>query len=96
MALTAREQDVLRLVARGWTNRRVGAELFISEKTVSVHLSNVMAKLGASGRTDAVSRAHRAGLLTLQALTRAPAPTVGRCPSSSPAWSRRRRSCCPA
>jgi hypothetical protein len=44
-----------------------GAELFISEKTVSVHLSNVMAKLGASGRTDAVSRAHRAGLLPLQA-----------------------------
>ena len=65
VVLTAREQDVLRLVARGWTNRRVGAELYISEKTVSVHLSNVMAKLGASGRTDAVSRAHRAGLLPL-------------------------------
>lgn len=66
VSLTAREQDVLRLVARGWTNRRVGTELFISEKTVSVHLSNVMAKLGAGGRTDAVSRAHRAGLLPLQ------------------------------
>ncbi len=66
VALTAREQSVLRLVARGWTNRQVGAELFISEKTVSVHLSNVMAKLGASGRTDAVSRAHRAGLLPLE------------------------------
>lgn len=64
VALTSREQDVLRLVARGWTNKRVGAALFISEKTVSVHLSNVMAKLGATGRTDAVSRAHRAGLLS--------------------------------
>lgn len=64
VSLTGREQDVLRLVAQGWTNRRVGAALFISEKTVSVHLSNVMAKLGASGRTDAVSRAHRAGLLS--------------------------------
>jgi DNA-binding CsgD family transcriptional regulator len=65
VSLTGREQDVLRLVAQGWTNRQVGAALFISEKTVSVHLSNVMAKLGAQGRTDAVSRAHRAGLLTV-------------------------------
>lgn len=65
VTLTGREQDVLRLVAQGWTNRRVGAALFISEKTVSVHLSNVMAKLGASGRTEAVSRAHRAGLLAM-------------------------------
>ena len=65
VSLTGREQDVLRLVAQGWTNRQVGAALFISEKTVSVHLSNVMAKLGASGRTEAVSLAHRAGLLGL-------------------------------
>ncbi|WP_380167957.1 AAA family ATPase [Jannaschia sp. R86511] len=65
VGLTAREQDVLRLVAQGWTNRQVGAALFISEKTVSVHLSNVMAKLGASGRTEAVSLAHRAGLLAM-------------------------------
>jgi len=64
-SLTGREQDVLRLVAQGGTNRQVGAALFISEKTVSVHLSNVMAKLGASGRTEAVSLAHRAGLLAM-------------------------------
>ncbi|WP_336923112.1 AAA family ATPase [Aquipuribacter sp. SD81] len=67
--LTAREREVLRLVAQGLTNRQVGARLFISEKTVSVHLSNAMAKLGASGRTEAVTLAHRTGLLPLEPLT---------------------------
>lgn len=43
--------------------RRVGERLFISGKTVSVHVSNVLAKLGASGRTEAVAIAHRRGLL---------------------------------
>ncbi|MFC5230343.1 helix-turn-helix transcriptional regulator [Pseudonocardia zijingensis] len=62
--LTPREQSVLALVAQGHTNRQVGAELFISEKTVSVHLSRVMAKLGASSRTEAVSVAYARGLLT--------------------------------
>ena len=47
----------------GRTNRQVGAELFISEKTVSVHLSRVMAKLGATSRTEAVSIAYTRGLL---------------------------------
>jgi DNA-binding NarL/FixJ family response regulator len=61
--LTAREAEVLALVAQGLTNRAVGQRLFISDKTVSVHLSNVMAKLGAASRTEAVSRAHRRGLL---------------------------------
>jgi DNA-binding NarL/FixJ family response regulator len=54
---------VLVLVAGGRTNRQVGAELFISEKTVSVHLSRVMAKLGATSRTEAVSVAYSRGLL---------------------------------
>ncbi len=62
--LTPRERSVLGLVAGGRTNRQVGAELFISEKTVSVHLSRVMAKLGASSRTEAVSVAYARGLLT--------------------------------
>ena len=53
--LTPRERSVLALVADGRTNRQVGAELYISEKTVSVHLSRVMAKLGASSRTEAVT-----------------------------------------
>ena len=62
--LTPREHAVLDLVAGGRTNRQVGAELYISEKTVSVHLSRVMAKLGASSRTEAVSVAYARGLLT--------------------------------
>lgn len=61
--LTAREREVLRLLAEGRTNRQIGAQLFIAEKTASVHVSNIMGKLGASGRTDAVSLAHRAGLI---------------------------------
>ncbi len=63
--LTPRERSVLALVAEGRTNRQVGQALFISEKTVSVHLSRVMAKLGASSRTEAVSVAHGRGLLTV-------------------------------
>jgi DNA-binding CsgD family transcriptional regulator/tetratricopeptide (TPR) repeat protein len=61
--LTPRERSVLGLVASGGTNRQIGAELFISEKTVSVHLSRVMAKLGASSRTEAVTVAYERGLL---------------------------------
>ncbi|WP_433556899.1 helix-turn-helix transcriptional regulator [Pseudonocardia xinjiangensis] len=60
---TPRERSVLALVAAGHTNRQIGAALFISEKTVSVHLSRVMAKLGASSRTEAVSVAYARGLL---------------------------------
>jgi DNA-binding CsgD family transcriptional regulator/tetratricopeptide (TPR) repeat protein len=62
--LTPRERAVLALVAEGRTNRQVGGELFISEKTVSVHLSRVMAKLGAGSRTEAVTLAYARGVLT--------------------------------
>jgi DNA-binding CsgD family transcriptional regulator len=61
--LTPREQEVMRLVAQGLTNRQIGRRLFISEKTASVHVSNVLGKLGAGGRTEAVAIAHRRGLL---------------------------------
>lgn len=61
--LTDREEEVLLLVAQGLTNRQIGERLFISGKTVSVHVSNVLAKLGASGRTEAVSIAHHRGLI---------------------------------
>jgi len=61
--LTAREAEVLGLVAQGLSNRQVGERLYISGKTVSVHVSNVLAKLGASGRTEAVTIAHERGLL---------------------------------
>ncbi|MEU9173559.1 AAA family ATPase [Streptomyces sp. NPDC048420] len=62
--LTAREQDVLRLLARGRSNRQIGEELFITGKTASVHVSNILAKLGAASRTEAVAVAYRQGLIT--------------------------------
>ncbi|TYP84846.1 helix-turn-helix transcriptional regulator [Blastococcus xanthinilyticus] len=61
--LTPREQSVLALLAAGRTNRQIGAELYISEKTASVHVSNILAKLGAGGRTEAVALAAARGLL---------------------------------
>jgi len=61
--LTAREVDVLRLVARGLTNRDVAAELGIAEATVKTHLTRVLGKLGATSRTHAVARARELRLL---------------------------------
>lgn len=63
--LTAREEEVLELVAQGLSNRQIGEHLFISTKTVSVHVSNLLAKLGVSGRAEAVAVAHRRGLLSV-------------------------------
>ncbi|MEV7340231.1 AAA family ATPase [Streptomyces sp. NPDC093544] len=59
LGLTSRERDVLRLVAAGRSNRRIAEELFISPKTASVHVSNILAKLGVSGRGEAAAMAHR-------------------------------------
>ena len=53
---------MLRLVAAGYSNRDIAAELFISVKTASVHVSNILAKLHAASRTEAAAIAHRAGL----------------------------------
>jgi DNA-binding NarL/FixJ family response regulator len=61
--LTARELEVLRLVATGQSNREIAAALFISPKTASVHVSNILGKLGAATRTEAAARAHELGLL---------------------------------
>jgi DNA-binding CsgD family transcriptional regulator len=61
--LTGREREVLALLALGRSNRDIGGQLYISVKTVSVHVSNLMAKLGAGGRTEAVAIARRRGLL---------------------------------
>jgi DNA-binding NarL/FixJ family response regulator len=61
--LTARELEVLRLVSLGRSNAQIAQELFISPKTVSVHVSSLLAKLQASSRTEAVVAAQRAGLL---------------------------------
>ena len=54
---------MLRLVAAGLPNRDIGQRLFISEKTVKKHLSNILGKLGATNRTQAVDQARRLGLL---------------------------------
>ncbi|MFF3940012.1 helix-turn-helix transcriptional regulator [Streptomyces phaeofaciens] len=62
LGLTTRERDVLRLVAAGRTNRQIAERLFISPKTASVHVSNILAKLGVSGRGEAAAVAHRLGL----------------------------------
>ena len=63
--LTAREYEVLRLLAVGRSNRDIGQQLFISAKTVSVHVSNILAKLGAATRTEAAAIAHRRGLVDM-------------------------------
>ncbi|MFJ9538642.1 AAA family ATPase [Streptomyces sp. NPDC101225] len=62
LGLTSRERDVLRLVAAGRTNRQIAEELFISPKTASVHVSNILGKLGVSGRGEAAAVAHRLDL----------------------------------
>ena len=61
--LTGRELAVLRLLATGRTNAQIGAELYISPKTAGVHVSNILRKLGVSGRVQAAALAERAGLL---------------------------------
>jgi DNA-binding CsgD family transcriptional regulator/tetratricopeptide (TPR) repeat protein len=61
--LTGRELAVLRLLAAGRTNAQIGAELYISPKTASVHVTSIFRKLGVSGRAQAAAVAERAGLL---------------------------------
>jgi DNA-binding NarL/FixJ family response regulator len=61
--LTAREREVLALLADGRANHEIGQALFISPKTASVHVSNLLMKLGAANRTEAASRARALGLL---------------------------------
>ncbi len=59
LGLTPREAEVLALVAAGRTNRQIGEELFVSDKTASVHVSNILRKLGVSTRVDAAAVAQR-------------------------------------
>ncbi|MCW2698730.1 MAG: transcriptional regulator, LuxR family [Blastococcus sp.] len=61
--LSSRECDVLALVARGRTDRQIGAELFISHRTVERHVSNILAKLDAHTRAEVTAIAHRQGLV---------------------------------
>jgi DNA-binding CsgD family transcriptional regulator len=62
LGLTPREMEVLTLVAAGRTNRQIGEELFVSEKTASVHVSNILRKLGVTSRVDAAAVAQRLGV----------------------------------
>jgi DNA-binding NarL/FixJ family response regulator len=59
LGLTPREAEVLRLVARGYTNREIAATLVISEKTAGVHVSHILRKLDAPNRREAAAIAHR-------------------------------------
>ncbi|HZC99765.1 MAG TPA: response regulator transcription factor, partial [Actinomycetes bacterium] len=60
--LTPRELEVLRLVAAGRSNQQIAETLFISPKTASVHVSNILGKLGVRSRVEAAATAHRLGL----------------------------------
>jgi DNA-binding NarL/FixJ family response regulator len=60
--LSKREREVLPLVAKGYTNRRIGEALFISESTAGVHVSHILGKLGVESRTEAAAVAVRLGL----------------------------------
>jgi DNA-binding NarL/FixJ family response regulator len=62
--LTDRELDVLRLAARGFTNKAIGVQLSISDRTVQGHLAHSFSKLQASSRTEAVMRAVSLGIIS--------------------------------
>ena len=63
-ALTERETDVLKLIARGMANRQIARSLYIGEKTVKTHVSNILLKLGVNSRTQAALHAARTGLVS--------------------------------
>lgn len=62
--LSRRELEVMRLVAVGRTNREIARELFLSPRTVDMHVRNILGKLGCHTRTEATSKATDLGLLT--------------------------------
>ena len=64
-ALTPRENEVLALLAEGLSNREIASQLSISEHTIKFHIRSILGKLGASSRTEAVTRGLRSGLIEL-------------------------------
>jgi DNA-binding CsgD family transcriptional regulator len=66
-ALTPREMQVLQRVAAGLRNKEIAAELNITERTAAFHVGNILTKLGADGRVEAIALAQRSGLLALTA-----------------------------
>ncbi|WP_116077270.1 helix-turn-helix transcriptional regulator [Asanoa ferruginea] len=75
--LTAREREVLRLVAVGHSNSRIATELYLSPKTVSVHVSRIIAKLEVTNRIEAAAVAHRLGLLGADMIAGGQTPASG-------------------
>jgi two-component system, NarL family, response regulator LiaR len=71
-ALTARETEVLELLARGRANKQIARELFVEEKTVKAHVSGILRKLGVSSRTQAALYAVRTGLVSMDELSEEP------------------------
>jgi NarL family two-component system response regulator LiaR len=71
-ALTERETEILTLVARGKSNRQIASELFVEEKTVKSHISNILRKLGVPSRTQAALHAVRTGLVSTEELSEEP------------------------
>ncbi|MCP4165213.1 MAG: response regulator transcription factor [Chloroflexi bacterium] len=65
MALSEREMDVLRLLAKGWTNCSIAKEMTVSERTLGFHVGNVLGKLAADSRTEAMVIAIKKGWLKL-------------------------------
>jgi two-component system, NarL family, response regulator LiaR len=63
LGITAREMEILTLVARGFSNREIATQLFVSENTVKTHCARAFDKLGAARRTQAVQRGKELGLL---------------------------------
>lgn len=71
-SLTARETEILMLVARGKANKQIASELYLSEKTVKAHVSSVLMKLGVQSRTQAALHAVRTGLVSIEELGEEP------------------------
>jgi DNA-binding NarL/FixJ family response regulator len=71
-ALTERETEVLRLLARGKANKQIATSLFVSEKTVKTHVSSILMKLGVQSRTQAALYAVRTGLVSTEELGEEP------------------------
>ena len=73
-ALTARETEVLELLARGYANKQIASSLYVSEKTVKAHVSSILMKLDVQSRTQAALHAVRTGVVSLEELGEEPWP----------------------